>query len=121
MGWDSSRRNGSCHVFSWFTFLTHPDSWLGDVGPHGDLLPGAHVGVPVPREQRLQLLQLLRREVRPLPPLPLVLVFLRLGVQLRVRVLVGALLLLLARVRLWNRGIFPIILTSLFFLIYLAG
>ena len=78
------------------SFLTHPDSGLGDVGPHGDLLPGAHVGVSVPREERLQLLQLLRGEVRPLPPLPLVLVLLRLGrVQLRVGVLVGALLLLL--------------------------
>ena len=100
---------------------TCPDLLLREAGVHGDLLPHAHVGVPVPLEQRLELLQLLRREVRPLPPLPLVLVLLRLGIQLRVRVLVGALLLLLARVRLWNRGIFPIILTSLFFLIYLAG
>ena len=79
--------------------LTHPDSGLCDVGPHGDLLAGAHVGVAVAREERLQLLQLLRGEVRALPPLPLVLVLLRLGrVQLRVgpvvRVL-GALLLLL--------------------------
>lgn len=50
---------------------THPDSGFGQVGPHGDLLPGAHVGVPVPREGRLQLLQLLAGEVRPLPSLPL--------------------------------------------------
>ena len=71
----------------WKNTQTHPDSGLGDVGPHGDLLPGAHVRVPVPREERLQLLQLLRGEVRPLPPLPLVLVLLRLGrVQLRVGV-----------------------------------
>lgn len=53
--------------------LTHPDSGLGEVGPHADLLPGAHVGVAVPREQRLQLLQLLRGEVSPLAPLPLLL------------------------------------------------
>ena len=90
---------------------THPDSGLRDVGPHGDLLAGAHVGVAVAREERLQLLQLLRGEVRALPPLPLVLVLLRLGrVQLRVGVvrvlgallllLLPAVLLLLARVRL---------------------
>ena len=92
--------------------LTHPDSGLRDVGPHGDLLAGAHVGVAVAREERLQLLQLLRGEVRALPPLPLVLVLLRLGrVQLRVGVVrvLGTLLLpamllllLLARVRLWK-------------------
>ena len=35
---------------------TYPDPGLGEVGPHGDLLPGGHVRVPVPREQRLQLL-----------------------------------------------------------------
>ena len=52
---------------------THPDSGLGEVGPHADLLPGAHVGVPVPRKQRLQLLQLLRGEVGTLSPLPLLL------------------------------------------------
>ena len=63
-----------CDV-SWLVWLlaTHPDPGLGEVGPHGDLLPGAHVGVPVPREQRLQLLQLLRGEVGPLAPLPLLL------------------------------------------------
>ena len=92
---------------------THPDSGLRAVGPHGDLLAGAHVGVAVAREERLQLLQLLRGEVRALPPLPLVLVLLRLGrVQLRVGVvrvlgallllLLPAVLLLLARVRLWK-------------------
>ena len=53
--------------------LTHPDSGLGEVGPHANLLPGAHVGVAVPREQRLQILQLLRGEVCPLAPLPLLL------------------------------------------------
>ena len=58
---------------SWLLLATHPDPGLGEVGPHGDLLPGAHVGVPVPREQRLQLLQLLRGEVGPLAPLPLLL------------------------------------------------
>ena len=99
--------------------LTHPDSGLGDVGPHGDLLAGAHVGVAVAREERLQLLQLLRGEVRALPPLPLVLVLLRLGrVQLRVGpvvrvlgalllLLLPAMLLLLARVRLWKEEICP--------------
>ena len=50
---------------------TCPDLLLREAGVHGDLLPHAHVGVPVPLEQRLELLQLLRREVRPLPPVAL--------------------------------------------------
>ena len=41
------------------TPATHPDSGLCDVGPGGDLLPGGHVGVPVPGEGPLQLLELL--------------------------------------------------------------
>ena len=47
----------------------YPDPGLGEVGPHGDLLPGAHVRVAVPLEGGLQLLQLLAGEVGPLPPL----------------------------------------------------
>jgi len=49
--------------------VTHPDAGLCEVGPHGDLLAGAHVRVSVPLEGGLQLLQLLAGEVSPLPPL----------------------------------------------------
>lgn len=51
----------------------YPHARLGEVGPHSDLLPHAHVGVAVPLERGLQLLQLLAREVRTLPPLLLLL------------------------------------------------
>lgn len=52
---------------------SYPHSGLGQVGPHGDLLPGAHVRVAVPLEGGLQLLELLAGEVSPLPPLLLLL------------------------------------------------
>lgn len=52
---------------------TYPNSRFGQVRPHRDLLARRHVRVPVPREGRLELLELLAGEVRPLPPLPLVL------------------------------------------------
>lgn len=48
---------------------SYPHSGLGQVGPHGDLLPGAHVRVAVPLEGGLQLLELLAGEVSPLPAL----------------------------------------------------
>ena len=35
----------------------YPDLLLVEAGVHGDLLPHAHVGVAVPLEERLQLLQ----------------------------------------------------------------
>lgn len=63
---------------------THPDPGLCEVGPHGDLLPRAHVRVAIPLESGLELLQLLAGEVGPLPPLPLLLR----GVVRRVVVLV---------------------------------
>lgn len=64
----------------------HPDSGLGEIRPHGYLLSGAHVRVPVPGERGLQFLELLRREVRPLSPLSLrVLVVLDVGVLAVVR------------------------------------
>lgn len=50
---------------------THPDPGLCEVGPHGYLLPRAHVRVAIPLESGLQFLQLLAGEVSPLPPLPL--------------------------------------------------
>lgn len=50
---------------------THPDSGLRKVGPHGYLLPCAHVRIAIPLESGLQLLQLLAGEVSPLPPLSL--------------------------------------------------
>lgn len=52
---------------------THPDPGLCEVGPHGYLLPRAHVRVAVALESGLQFLQLLAGEVGPLPPLPLLL------------------------------------------------
>lgn len=48
---------------------THPDPSLREVGPHCDLLSGAHVGVAVSLEGGLQLLELLAGEVSPLSPL----------------------------------------------------
>lgn len=51
----------------------YPHARLGEVGPHGDLFPHAHVGVAVPLERGLQLLQLLACEVCALPPLLLLL------------------------------------------------
>lgn len=51
----------------------YPHSCLCEVCPHGYLLPRAHVWVAVPLEGGLELLQLLAREVCPLPPLLLLL------------------------------------------------
>ena len=48
---------------------SYPDACLRQVGPDGDLLPGAHVRVAVSLESGFQLLELLAGEVRPLPPL----------------------------------------------------
>lgn len=56
-----------------WTPASYPHSGLGQVGPHSDLLPGAHVRVAVPLEGGLQLLELLAGEVSPLPPLLLLL------------------------------------------------
>ena len=74
---------------------TCPDLLLVEAGVHCDLLPHAHVGVPVPLEKRLQLLQLLRREVRPLPPVSLVpaAVFTVVVVAVAVRAVVAVLFL----------------------------
>lgn len=47
----------------------YPHAGLGEVGPHRDLFARAHVGVAVPLEGRLQLLQLLAGEVGALPSL----------------------------------------------------
>lgn len=52
---------------------TYPNSCLGQVRPHGDLLPGRHVRVAIPAEGLLQFVQLLRGEVCPLAPLAFVL------------------------------------------------
>lgn len=65
------------HIYKQRTVLfrtpgrTHPDPGLREVGPHGYLLPRAHVRVAIPLEGGLQLLQLLAGKVSPLPPLPL--------------------------------------------------
>ena len=50
--------------------IIYPDSRFGEVRPHRNLLPDAHVRISVPGEEGLELLQLLRREVRPLSSLP---------------------------------------------------
>lgn len=57
----------------WRAPRAHPHARLGEVGPHSDLFPHAHVGVAVPLERGLQLLQLLACEVCALPPLLLLL------------------------------------------------
>lgn len=49
-------------------FYLHPG--LGQTDPHRDLLPEEHVRIMRLLEQRLQLLQLLRTERRPIPALP---------------------------------------------------
>ena len=59
---------------------SYPNSGLGQVGPHRDFLPGAHVRVTVPLESGFQLLQLLAGEVSPLPPLLLFLGIVRVAV-----------------------------------------
>ena len=48
---------------------THPDPCLSEVGPHCNLLSGAHVRVAVSLEGGLQLLELLAGEVSPLSSL----------------------------------------------------
>ena len=58
----------------------HPHSCLREVCPHCDLLPRAHVRVAIPLEGGLELLQLLAREVRPLPPRLLLLRVVRLSI-----------------------------------------
>lgn len=52
---------------------TYPDSGLGEIGPHGDLLARRHIRIAIATERVLQLLQLLRGEVGALTPLALVL------------------------------------------------
>lgn len=52
---------------------TYPHACFRQIGPHRNLFAGAHVRVAVPRERRLQLLQLLAGEMRPLSTLPFVL------------------------------------------------
>lgn len=60
---------------------THPDSGFGEIRPHGYLLSGAHVRVPVPGERGLEFLELLRSEMCPLSSLSLrVLVVFDIGV-----------------------------------------
>lgn len=48
---------------------SYPHTGLGEVGPHGNLFARTHVGVAVPLEGGLQLLQLLAGEVSALSPL----------------------------------------------------
>lgn len=53
--------------------ITHPDTSLRQVCPHGNLLSRAHVRISITAKRLFQLVQLLRREVSPLTPLTLVL------------------------------------------------
>lgn len=50
---------------------TYPNSGLCQVGPRGDFLSCRHIWVPIPGERRLQLLELLAREVGSLSSLAL--------------------------------------------------
>lgn len=74
-----SRKCPDCIILLGYVF-SYPDSGLGEVGPHRDLLPGAHVRVSVPLESGFQLLQLLAGEVSPLPSLLLFLGLIRISI-----------------------------------------
>lgn len=56
-------------VFVYTLGNSYPDPGLCEIGPHGYLLPCAHVRIAIPLESGLQFLQLLAGEVSPLPPL----------------------------------------------------
>jgi len=52
---------------------SYPDSSFREVRTASYLLPGRHVRIPVPHECHLQILKLMLRKVRPLPPLSFIL------------------------------------------------
>ena len=48
---------------------THPDTWFWKGGPHGNILSGTNVGIPISGKQCFQFLKLLRGKMSALPPL----------------------------------------------------
>ena len=60
---------------------TYPDFRLWQIGPSGYLLSGGHIWIPISGKQSFQFLQLLAREVCPLPPLSFILFFLVIFIQ----------------------------------------
>lgn len=55
------------------SIITHPDTRFWKFGEQTYFFPGRHIWIPIPHEQSLELLKLLGREMRPLPPLAFVL------------------------------------------------
>ena len=80
---------------------TYPDSRFREACPHRDLLPDAHIGVPVPGEEGFELLQLLGCEVGSLPSLTLLVFPVLRVVQLAVRVVRALAVVVVAGI--WNQ------------------
>ena len=80
---------------------TYPDSRFREACPHCDLLPDAHIGVPVPGEEGFELLQLLGCEVGSLPSLTLLVFPVLRVVQLAVRVVRALAVVVVAGI--WNQ------------------
>ena len=57
------------NYFNMVLYFAYPDSWFGEVCPHGNLFASAHVRIAIASKSSLQLLQLLRGEVSPLTSL----------------------------------------------------
>lgn len=69
--WDFAQASGGPDPNWVFVKLhsTYPDSRFCETCPHGDLFSDSHIGISIPREHCLQLLKLIRGEVRPLSSL----------------------------------------------------
>ena len=57
---------GGTHLYC---VRTHPDTWFWKGGPHGNILSGTNVGIPISGKQCFQFLKLLRGKMCALPPL----------------------------------------------------
>ena len=57
---------GGTHLYC---VRTHPDTWFWKGGPHGNILSGTNVGIPISGKQCFQFLKLLRGKMSALPPL----------------------------------------------------
>ena len=57
---------GGTHLYC---VRTHPDTWFWKGGPHGNILSGTNVWIPISGKQCFQFLKLLRGKMCALPPL----------------------------------------------------
>ena len=57
---------GGTHLYC---VRTHPDTWFWKGGPHGNILSGTNVWIPISGKQCFQFLKLLRGKMSALPPL----------------------------------------------------